>query len=362
MIDFIKRHRLWQAVIVLVLLATLYWGLVASDRYVSESHLMVEQTDISTAPATDFTSLLAGKGSSARDQLLLRDYLLSVDMMRKLDARLKLRQHYSNNGDYLSRMWFEDASLEWFHRHYLSRVTVDFDDYTGFLVVRAQAYTPEMANSIARSLIEEGERFMNEMGHRLALSQVGFIEKQIALSGKRFTETRNALLAYQNAHNLVSPTGSLEALSSVVSRLEAEVSSLRARKRAMASYLAPGAPDLRQIDMQIQGLESQIAAEKGRLASPGKKSLNLVSEQYERLQMDAMLAQDQYKTALAALEKIRVDSTRTLKKLSILQNPTFPQYPLEPRRIYNIVTFTIITLLMAGIIHLMSAIIRDHRD
>jgi capsular polysaccharide transport system permease protein len=45
-----------------------------------------------------------------------------------------------------------------------------------------------------------------------------------------------------------------------------------------------------------------------------------------------------------------------------LQSPSMPDYPLEPRRIYNIVAFTLAALLLAGIVHLLAAIIRDHRD
>jgi capsular polysaccharide transport system permease protein len=362
MIDFIKHHRLWQAVIVLILLAIVYWGLIASDRYVSEAHVVVEKTDAAAEQAVDLSSQLAGQGGNARDQLLLRDYLLSVDMMRKLDSRLKLRHHYSSNGDFLSRLWFEDASIEKFHRHYLSRISVDYDDYSGLLMIRAQAYTPEMASNISKALIKEGESYMNELAHRLALEQVGFIEKQLTTMGERFIATRNKLLAYQNAHKLVSPGGTIASLASVVSQLEGQVAELRARRRAMESYLAPNSPDVRQVVMQIEGLKRQIEAEKARLASPATGSLNLISEQYERLQMDAQFAQDLYKTALSALEKTRVDSTRTLKKLSILQTPTLPEYPLEPRRLYNIVTFIVIILMLAAIAHLTTAIIRDHRD
>jgi len=85
-------------------------------------------------------------------------------------------------------------------------------------------------------------------------------------------------------------------------------------------------------------------------------------EEFQRLEMAAQFAQDVYKTALVALEKSRVEATRTIKKVSVLQSPTLPQYPLEPSRIYNIIVFIRVTLLLAGIVHLLAAIIRDHED
>ena len=98
--------------------------------------------------------LLAGTGHSNRaDQLLLRDHLLSVDMLRKLDQALKLRAHYSDSArDPVSRLWSSDGSIEHFHQYYLSRVSVEYDDYSGVLVVEAQAYDPRTARAITAAL------------------------------------------------------------------------------------------------------------------------------------------------------------------------------------------------------------------
>jgi capsular polysaccharide transport system permease protein len=65
---------------------------------------------------------------------------------------------------------------------------------------------------------------------------------------------------------------------------------------------------------------------------------------------------------LASLEKGRIDAGRTLKMVSVLQNPSQPQYPLEPRRIYNTIVFTLVTIMLAGIVSLLTVIIREHRD
>jgi capsular polysaccharide transport system permease protein len=101
-------------------------------------------------------------GTNRSDQLLLRDHLLSVDMLEKLDAELNLREHYSDRSrDPISRMWSADMSREWFHRYYLSRVSVEFDEYAGVLVIRTEAFSPEKARAIATILMDEGGRYMN---------------------------------------------------------------------------------------------------------------------------------------------------------------------------------------------------------
>ena len=77
---------------------------------------------------------------------------------------------------------------------------------------------------------------------------------------------------------------------------------------------------------------------------------------------EAGFAQDVYKTSLVALENGRVEAIRKLKKVSVLQSPTLAEYPLEPRRIYNIFVFALAVLALAGIAHLLAAIVRDHQD
>ena len=105
MIQFIKRNTLWRVIFALLVLATIYWGLIASDRYVSEAHVVVERTDSVVSSTMDFSSLLGGASGQTRDLLLLRDHLLSTDMLTTLDKRLNLRSHYAGQGDWLSRMW-----------------------------------------------------------------------------------------------------------------------------------------------------------------------------------------------------------------------------------------------------------------
>ena len=346
------------------LLAAVYWSVIASDRFVSEAHVIIQRTDMAGSQSMDFGSLLAGaSGGSRGDQMLLRDHLLSVDMLKKLDEALALREHFSNDErDPLSRLWSPEPTMEEFHRYYLKRISVEYDDYAGVLVIRAQAYDPATAQAIARMLVDEGERTMNTLGHRLAQEQVAFLEKQVTEHGDRAMQARQKLLAFQNENGLVSPQATAESLAGVINKLEAQVTELNARRAALLGYLAPTAPGVVELNLQIDAVEKQIKTEQARLASPKGKALNRTVEEFQRLELTAQFAQDVYKSALIALEKGRVEATRTLKKVSVLQTPTLPEYPLEPRRLYNIIVFVLVALLLAGVVHLLAAIVRDHKD
>lgn len=345
-------------------IAALYWTVLASDRYVSEAHVIIQLTNLSGGPSMDFSALLGNAASSSRsDQMLMRDYLLSVDMLKKLDAALKLREHYSDSRrDLVSRMWFKEPSIEWFHRHFLTRVSVEFDDYSGVLVVKTQGYDKKTAQAIATMMLSDGEQFMNNMARSLAQDQVTFLEKQVLAQGDRAIKARQAVLGYQNRKGLVAPQSTAENISGIVAKLEAQQSELQTQLSATQAYLVATHPNVVQLTQQISAVEKQISLERAKLTSPTGKTLNSTVEEYQRLEMEATFAQDIYKSALVALEKGRLEATRNLKKVSVLQTPTAPEYALEPRRLYNTVVFALSAALLAGLLNLLLAIVRDHKD
>jgi len=363
-VAFIGRHLISALATAACVLSVLYWGVVASDRYISVSHVIIQDTDLAEGQAMDLSGLLTGTTTGAgAEQLLLRDHLLSVDMLKALDAELDLRRHYSDRGrDLLSRLWDKDVPLEWFHAHYLSRVSVEYDSYAGVLVIQAQAYDPKTARAIAGMLVAAGEAFMNRLAQQLAQEQVDFLARQIESVHAAHLKARKELLAFQNRHDLASPQAAAENVAGIVGRLEAQLADLKTRRAALLGYLMPGSANVTEVNLQIQATEQQIAQEKAKLTSPGGRALNRLLEEYQRLEMAAQFSQDIYKTALVALEKGRFEAARTLKKMSVLQQPALPEYPLEPRRAYNSLVSVLTIALAAGIAHLIAAIIRDHKD
>lgn len=363
MVAAIFRRRIIGAALVASLLATIYWLAIASDRYVSEAHVIVQRTDLAGGQGMDFQSLLTGGAGNRPDQLLLRDHLRSVDMLRKLDAALNLRKHYSDpERDLLSRMWDDETSIERFHAHFLARTEIEFDDYGGVILIKAQAFDPRTAHAIAAMLVQEGERFMNKMAHDLAQAQVSFLEQQVGTMNQRALLARRAVLEYQDRKGLVSPQASAETIAGIVARLEAQRTELQTQRSSLLTYLVSDHPNVVMLNQQLAAVERQIGQEQSRLTSPGGRTLNRTVEEFQRLEMDAAFAQDVYKTALVALERGRVEATRTIKKVSQLQAPTQPEHPMEPRRFYNALVFFLLAMLLASIAQMLVTIVRDHQD
>jgi len=209
--SFLRSNKIIGTALVLSFIVTCYWLLIASDRYLSEAIVVVEDATLVGAAPTSGSSLLSALagGQGRTDQMVLQNYLLSNDMLLDLDKQLDLRSHYSGwSHDPFSRLFFKNMSQERFLEYYLSRVTVVYDDYTGQVTIQAQAFDPVMAHAITALLVEKGEAYINDMEHQIAAAQVAFLEadverwqqksKQHHLNPKK--EAGNATTATTNAY------------------------------------------------------------------------------------------------------------------------------------------------------------------
>lgn len=361
MTRFIKKNPFWILAAIAILMAAIYWGLIATERYVSRAHIVLQTPEINPT-SLNVSSLLSGTSGSG-DLLLLKDHLESVTMLRSLQEDLDLRSHYSSSDiDFLARLESADVPMETFHKYMQRRINIVFDDYSSLLRIEVQAYTPEMAQKITQALLDEGERHMNRMGQRLAEEQVEFIDEQAKILEQRLFEARDRVLQFQNENGLVAPTQTIEAIFGTVSRLQAELALLHARIKAQSSYQSASSPEIRRLKEEASALEEQIDIEQSKLARQSGDSLNKVSAEYETLLMRVEFAMELYSNTLTALESTRIEAARKLKQVSVLEYPTLPEYPVEPERLYNITVFALITLLITVILQLIVTVIRDHRD
>lgn len=356
----LKNQPQWVLACVAILLVAFYWALWAEDRYVSRATVVLESPQLSQ-PDVSFSSILTGT-SSDTDLLLLREYLLSVDMLKQIQEQLDFRSHYSEHGDLFARLRDAEAPIESLHEYYQKRISVEMDEYSGVLNIEVQAYTPEFAHQMVQLLLDAGERHMNDMGQRLAEEQMRFLETQLDRLNERLKEARTDLLEFQNREGLVSPTQTVESINQVVAMLEGNLAQLQAQRKAISSYQSSRSADMQRVQSEIDAMREQIQKQRDRLAQATGESLNRVSSEYKTLELQAQFAQETYSSALSALENTRLEAARKLKQVSVLQSPLMPEYPTKPDRLYNTTVFALVTIFLAFILSMLVLIIRDHRD
>lgn len=346
-------------------LALLYYGLIASDRYVSESTVALQHTGSDASAIPGAAMLLAGLNPPSREETLyLKQYVHSLGLLQQLDAKLNLRDHYQARRLDLPTRLGSAASQEDFLDYYRSRVDVSMDELSSTLTLRVQGFDAEFARKLNQAILDESERFVNEMSHRLAREKLSFAENELARAGDKLQEAKAELLAFQGKNKLLDPTVQAQASGAMVAELQASITKSEAELRALRSFLHEDAYQVKALRGQIEATRAQLEAERARATGGGRQSdrLGALAIEYEGLKTKAEFALDAYKLALGAVENARIDATRKLKSLVVIEPATLPQTAEYPRRLYNLATLLIGCLLLYGVVRLVLATIREHQD
>lgn len=348
------------------LAAAIYLFVFAADRYVAESIVTVraEGGQMSVPSGMDALSALLGSSAASReDQFMLQAHILSMDMLRQLQEKLDLREAYgSPQADVIFRL-DDDASQEDFLRYYRSRIEVEVDGDSGLLIIRTQGFTPEIAQAVNQEVVAISERFINESSHRLARDQMTFAESELQKAREQLDGVRRRLLSFQEKHGVLDPTAQVAANTGITAELQAALARQEAELKGLQAYLNDDAPQVQAIEAQLAGLRAQLQTESRRaMTNMEGASLNVLAADYQELLAELEFVQDAYRGALTALEMARIESTRKLKSLVLVESPALPESAEYPRRLYTLFALLMGLTLVYGIGRLVVATIEDHQE
>ena len=363
-----RRHLLYRQagrwflgfVVVPWTVAAAYYTGFASDRYVSEASFMIEKND-SAAGAVEGLSLFGVTPQAGNDQRLLEAFISSPDMMYYLDEEAGLRQHYIEEADIFSHL-STAASHEKFLQFYRNHMHVRFNDTNGMLDMEIQGFTPEYAKKLAELVLKRSEAFVNEISHSLADEQLKFVQQEVELSENRLKEMTAKLVAFQNETGLLSATEQGAALNTIMNELQAELVRSQTELQTLTSYLNDNSSQVVALKQRIDALQKQLSTEKSRLTDSDSTTLNDLAAQQQELQLDLDLATKAYASALVALEGARTEASRKLKQMVVVSSPHLSEEAKYPRVAYTLTNILLILLALYGLVRMMRATVREHRD
>lgn len=366
-----KRNRLlFLGVVVLpMILAVVYYSLFAQQRYVSTAEITVRLTDSTSSPALSDAaglSLLLGASNptSREETLFLRQYILSNDMLSILNKELNWLDHYSGNLKDPFYWLAGDASQAEQLDYYRRIVSAYFDIETGLLQVEVQAFEPEYAQQVMQVILQESEKFVNELSLRLTRDQLAFVERELIIARTNYEQKREEMLAFQAENNLLDAQSTIESRGVMIASMEAAIATEKAKLTALRSSLSPSSPQVQQQSRKIQALEQQLVAESQRLiAREGDvNKLNLIAAHFRELSILAKIAEDAYKISLASLENTKIEINKKFRSLAIVVSPNKPDSAIYPTTLYNLAVILIALFILLGIARFVMATIEDHQD
>ncbi|MDR2789824.1 MAG: capsule biosynthesis protein [Campylobacteraceae bacterium] len=343
-------------------LAVFYYLFFAAERYVSESVVSIRQAkDSSSIAGSGIAALVGINTNSKEDTLYLREYIHSLDMLKNLEKEINLREIYTAEKlDFLYR-FYGFLSQEDFLEYYQNRVQIAYDDMSGLLKINVEAFKPEDAQKLSILILKNSETFVNELSHIMSRKQLEFAEAELKKSESRFSAAKDALLNFQNTYGIFNPIEQAQSQANLALEFEAELAKKEAELTALSSYMQSGAPQVVTLKNEIAAIKAQIRKEQNRVAKKSDNASNILASEYQTLSIEANFAEELYRLSLQAVEQARIESTKQIKYLSIVQTPSMPESAKYPRKIYNLITLIAILFLLYGITQLIKATIEDHK-
>lgn len=358
----IKMFSSFKIVLLLMVFVVLYYLFIAADRYVSEVYLGVQSSNSKSSGTDALSSLIGVPPSSKEDVMHVKEYIHSLDMLNILNDHINLRYLYEKQTlDPFFRL-YSNMNQESYHNYYKNRIDLSYDEATGLLKMKVEGFEPSDAQLIATEVLQEVDRFINELSHKISREQMAFSEDELIKAKERFQIAKNNLIEFQNRYGMFDPQNQAEAKAKLGLEIEAKIAQKETELATMLSYLNDSAPQVVALRAEISALKNQLVKESAKVASKESKSkLNELASKYQDLAIEAVFSEDAYKIALNAVEQNRIEANKKAKQLLVIQKPSLPQSAIYPEKIYNIVTIFLILSLLYGIGRLIKDIVEEHK-
>ena len=358
----IRRHRAFCVfVVVPMLLSIAYFGLIASDQYISQASFLVKSPGQQGAQVSTLANLIQTTGLSRgqEETNAVLDYVRSRNALEELQKRIDVRGMFmSPAADRLARYptpFLEDR-FENLYDYYKKKIEVYLDTETGLAVLRVKAFSSSDAHTIASALLSQSEDLVNQLNERAHKQGIVEAERRVLEAEERVRTASAVMTKFRNKQSLIDPKLQATGIQEIVTKLSAQKSDLQTRLDRMTKA-APNSPSIDVLRSQIAALTREIDSQTSRMAG-GTAAISSKLGDYEYLALEQTFAARMLESANGSLELARIASDKQQFYLQRVVEPNAPDLARYPRRLASIFTvfgvvlclFFIGWMLLAGVI------------
>ena len=314
-----------------VVLSAVYCFGIGRDRYQAISEFVIKQP---LPPATGATTVLGSLQSSSvlsslEDGRYLQVYLKSNAVKQAVfpDPSTFKTSYAPKAPDQWSGLPADANELEQlaFFRQQLDVIP---QELSGTIVLTTSGFTADDAYQLNTDLLQQAQRFVNEVNQSISADQQAFAEDQVVFAKTRLTTASTALETFQDRYGQLDPLGEQSATTGFITELESRLVDLKVEEASLRrQFRDPNAPEVAFVADQVRELERQIQEERQKAVGAGGRDLNKLASQASRLQGDVDFARQSLSSAMRAADNSRMESQRQMKFIVMLSKPQMPTGP-----------------------------------
>lgn len=356
------RHTRTILVFMPTWLALIYFGVIASDRYVSETQFVI-RTAAKPVGGSGLSALMqmTGLGRAQDEVFSVQSFIGSRNAMRQLAERLPLREIYSRpEADFIARFpsFIYGDTFEEMYNFLAWMLTTTYNSTTGITSLKVQAFRPEDARNVAMALLELGEQTVNQLNARIHADAVRTAQHEVKRGEDRLVEAQIALTQFRNAETMIDPANSSVIVTELVARLGAELAQTEAQIREIKAA-ATNNPQLPALTRRAEAIQGQIARERARISNEGEGLATKLAG-YERLVMDREFAKQTLTAVVKNLESAEHEVRRQQLYLQRVVEPIATDRAAAPERLRMIASTFIVNLILALVGWLVFSGLTEH--
>lgn len=352
----------WLLLVLLpALVAGVYFGLVASDRYQSEMQFSLRNFK-TTTPASFMSLTGLPTGNLMQEAMVVESYVHSRALVDRLQERTDLFGKFNSGGiDYFSRFPQGDP-IEDFMDYWRERVGVHVESLSGIVTITVQAFSAEDAQEVNRLILEAIDELVNDLSARARTDLLQFNREDLDQAQERLKKLSEDLANLRNTTGLLDPETYAKSISAVATELEVRLTDMKVRRQTLLGSMNADTPQMQFLTRQIETLEGEIARLRREIASPGStgETLSTTKALFDRYLLDQEIARKQYTQASLEYERARLDADRRQVYTAVVMQPTLPEDAEYPRRIWSWTVVLVLCVAAWGALVGLAVLVRNH--
>ena len=362
-----RLHRITFLLMVVLptLVASLYYGVLASDQYAAEVRFGVRQTQQPSVSDDVLSMMTKGMavGATGREPYLVASYVRSRNLVEDLDRQIGLREIYSKPlADWLAR-FDPRGSSEKLWSYWRNMVIVSTDRLSGLVTVRARAFTPDDAVTIVRAIQANAERIVDQTAQRIRADALHLAEEELARARQRYVDSLLALRRVREGSQTVDPEITIEETAKTLTGAMREKLALERDLAFNRRVVSATAPQIQVLNQRIRAVDEQIASLNRSLTSrdeADRTAADIISR-FEERELARRFSEKLMEISQSSYERARVEEARQHMYLTTYVEPLRPELAEYPKRGRTVAFVAVLALLVWAIALLLVAAVKDHK-
>lgn len=347
------------------IVSVVYFGLWASDRYVSESKFVIRSPQKNTV-LTGVSALLQGAGFSRAqdDTYIVHQYIQSRDAMLDLDHQLQIKDKYASSSiDIFSRFnpLGLDSSYENFYKYYKDKVLVDLDGTSSITTLTVKAYTSEQALKINEHLLELAEKSVNQLNERGRNDLLASAQQEVRDAEERVKDVAASMSKFRSQSGIFDVEKQATIKMQLISKLQDQLITVETQLTQVRA-ITPLNPQINVLESRRKSIKQEIDKETKSIVGVGVGSMNNNATEYEKLLLEKDFASKQLTVAMSSLEQQKMEADKKQLYLERVSQPQKPDMAAEPARIRDILSVLLLSLVLWGVFKMVYAGVKEHQE